>query len=71
MPDQLSLCVYSRNDGCHYRSTVGRPDRVVCCVDSVAVLLNIQNLKFDRDDLMLESVQIIQKWSRYVVHLLM
>ncbi len=35
-----------------------KPNRVVCCVDSVAALYSIQNMKSNREDLMLEIINI-------------
>ncbi len=35
-----------------------KPHRVVCCVDSVAALYSIQNMKSNREDLMLEIINI-------------
>ncbi len=35
-----------------------KPNRVVCCVDSVAALYRIQNMKSNREDLMLEIINI-------------
>lgn len=41
-----------------------KPDRVVCCVDSVAALYSIQNMKSNREDLMLEIQQSLFRLQR-------
>ncbi len=41
-----------------------KPDRVVCCVDSVAALYSIQNMKSNREDLMLEIHQNLFRLRR-------
>ncbi len=41
-----------------------KPDRVVCCVDSVAALYSIQNMKSKREDLMLEIYQNVFRLRR-------
>jgi hypothetical protein len=41
-----------------------KPDRVVCCVDSAAALYSIQNMKSDREDLMLEIQQSLFRLQR-------
>ncbi len=55
LPDQLSVYtaeVMAIIVGLQWVEEV-KPDRVVCCVDSVAALYCIQNMKSNREDLML------------------
>ncbi len=56
LPDQLSVCTTEMMViivGLQWVEEV-KIDRVVCCVDSVAALYSIKNMKYNSEDLMLK-----------------